>query len=363
MSNLIPVDLLSFATNPSYLNNLVATNLSIPDNLQLLAYDPSFTSVIGENVTTRQLHNFADWEPFHEAGVYNKAANKLYVTSNWAGDLKNPINITTIDLSNNYSIASSRYPDIAEANGGTSYFPLGTQNTYGNGSTPSWVLICDQGDFNSYGKLVSLDPVTNETEVLVNNFLGRNFSAPNDVRQHPLTGDLWFTDAQYGYYQGFNIAPSLPSQVYRFSPRTGEIAVVATDFDQANGLEFSPDLKTLYVTDTGASLNITRPSTIYAFDISADAKRLSGRRTFAFADTGIPDGIHTDTEGNVWAGCGDGIHVWNQYGLLIGKVYAGVTVNNFAFLPGRMLVFGNSRLWVVEGVRAVGREVGRDFGV
>jgi gluconolactonase len=48
---------------------------------------------------------------------------------------------------------------------------------------------------------------------------------------------------------------------------------------------------------------------------------------------------------------------------LIGKVYAGVTVNNFAFLPGRLLVFGNRRLWVVERVRAVGREVGRDFGV
>jgi gluconolactonase len=82
---------------------------------------------------------------------------------------------------------------------------------------------------------------------------------------------------------------------------------VATDFDQANGLELSPDLQTLYVSDTGASLNITRPSTIYAFDISTDAKRLSGRRTFASPANGIPDGIHTDTEGNVWAGCGDGI--------------------------------------------------------
>jgi gluconolactonase len=155
MSNIIPVDLLSFATNPSYLNNLVATNLSIPENLQLLAYDPSFASVIGENATTRQLHNFADWEPFHKAGVYHKDTNKVYVTSNWAGDINNPINISTIDLGNNYSIASSRYPDIAEANGGTLYFPPGTQGTYGNGSTPSRVLIWDQGDFSDYGLMVS----------------------------------------------------------------------------------------------------------------------------------------------------------------------------------------------------------------
>ena len=201
--------------------------------------------------------------------------------------------------------------------------------------------------------------------MILNNFLGRNFSAPNDVRQHPLTGDLWFTDAQYGFYQSFNVAPSIPSQIYRFSPRTGEIAVVAADFDQANGLEFSPDLKTLYVADTGAfhfNLNGTRPATIYAFDIEG-GKKLSGRTTFAYSDTGFPDGVHTDTQGNVWAGCGDGIHVWNAAGRLIGKVWAGVTVNNFAFLPGKVLVFGNARLWVVEGLKAVGREVGRDFGV
>jgi gluconolactonase len=361
MSSIIPVNLLSFATNPSYLNTLVTnTNISTPDNLQLLAFDPGFACVIGENATARQLYNVPGWEPFHEAGVYNKDTNKLYVTSNYAGDIDNPINITTIDLSNNYSISTSRYADIAEANGGTSYFPPGTQT---NGSTPSCVLLCDQGDFNHYGGLVSLDPLTNETEVVVNNFMGRNFSSPNDVRQHPVTGDLWFTDAQYGYLQGFRPPLSIPSQVYRFNPKTGEIVVVATDFDQANGLEFSPDLKTLYVSDTGATQNVTRPATIYAFDISGDAKRVGGRRTFAYADEGIPDGMHTDTEGNVWAGCGDGIHVWNKEGVLIGKVYAGVTVNNFAFLPGAVLVFGNSRLWIVEGVKAKGREVGRDFGI
>jgi gluconolactonase len=118
------------------------------------------------------------------------------------------MNITIIDLANNNSISSTRYADVAKANGGTSYFPPGTQT---NGSTPSRVVLCDQGDFNSYGGLVSIDPATNKTEVLVNNFLGRNFYAPNDVRQHPITGDLWFTDAQYGYVQGFNVPPSIPS--------------------------------------------------------------------------------------------------------------------------------------------------------
>ena len=362
MSSIIPVDLLSYATDPSYLSSIVTTNASNPDIINLLAYDESFASVIGESATGRLLESL-DWDAFHEAGVYNKDTNKLYVTSSWAGDLNNPINVTVIDLADNYSINSTRIPGVAEANGATSYYPPGTQT---NGSTPSRVLYCDQGDFVNPAGLVSVDPVTGESELILSNFLGRNFTSPNDVRQHPVTGDLWFTDPDYAYVQGFRPEPSLPKQVYRFSPSTGQIAVVADDFVEPNGLEFSPDYKTLYVSDTGAagySLNVTRPATLYAFDITHDAKRLTGRRTFAYSDNGIPDGLHTDTEGNVWAGCGDGIHIWNPEGTLIGKIWVGITTANFAFLPGAVMVFSNKQLWIVENIKAMGREVAKDFGL
>jgi gluconolactonase len=362
MSSIIPVDLVSFATDPSYLNTLVTTNVSNLSVISLLAYDETFASVIGENATARQLHNL-DWQAFHEAGVYNRDAQKLYVTSSWVGDLNNPINVTIIDLANNYSISSTRYSALAEANGATSYYPPGTQT---NGSTPSRVLYCDQGDLVNPAGLVSVDPVTGDSQRILTNFLGRNFSSLNDARQHPVTGDIWFTDPDYGYVQGFRPAPSLPKQIYRFNPASGEIAVVADDFTEPNGLEFSPDYKTLYVSDTGAAgynMNLTRPATLYAFDITDDGKRLAGRRIFAYSDNGIPDGLHTDTDGNVWAGCGDGIHVWNAAGTLIGKIWVGVTTSNFAFLPGAVLVFSNAQLWIVENLKAVGREVSKDFGV
>lgn len=361
MSNIIPVNLLSYATNSAYLSSLVTTNLSSSAVINLLSYDESFPSLIGEDATARQLYDL-DWQAFHEAGVYNKATNKVYVTSNWAKDINNPINVTIIDLADDYSITSTRYSGLAEPNGATSYYPPDTQS---NGSTPSRVLYADEGDFHNYSALVSVDPATGKAETILNNFLGRNFSSINDIRQHPVTGDLWFTDADYGYFQHFRPAPTTPKQVYRLSPSTGEIAVVATDFNQCNGLEFSPDLKTLYVSDTGAvnfDIDTTRPSTIYAFEISEDHKRLRGRRTFAYADNGFPDGIHTDTEGNLWAGCGDGVHIWNPAGKLIGKIWIGLESNNFAFIPGAVLVFSNAQLWIVENLKAVGREVGKDFG-
>ena len=154
--------------------------------------------------------------------------------------------------------------------------------------------------------------------------------------------------------------------VYRFSPLTGVVSVVADGFIEPNGFEFSPDFKTAYVTDTGAqefSANFTRPATIYAFDV-VDQKYLANRRVFAYSDSGFPDGIHADTEGNVWSSCGsgDGVHVWNKEGTLLGKLVVESGSNNFAFLPGAILVFNAEKLWTVA-IKAQGREVARDFGL
>ncbi|KAF2186766.1 lactonohydrolase [Zopfia rhizophila CBS 207.26] len=361
MVNILNVDLLAAATNPAYFSTLVTTNVSNPTTISLLAYNETFTTnVLGQGATARQLYNL-DWEAFHEMGTYNKETNSMYITSNYVS-LDNPINVTILDLGNNYSIKSTRYTNLHEANGGTNWYPPGSGSS--KGATPTRLLFCDEGDFDHDSGLVSVDPVTGESEVILNNFLGRNFSSVNDVRQHPETGDLWFTDADYGFFQYFRPEPTIPKQVYRFDPKTGEIQVVADGFDQSNGLEFSPDLKTLYVTDTGAQhfeRNLTRPGHIYAFDI-VDGKTLANRRTFAYSDNGFPDGIHTDTDGNVWAGCGDGVHVWSPEGILLGKIWVGVESNNFAFLPGKVLVFSNAQLWIVENVKAVGREICRDFG-
>ena len=47
----------------------------------------------------------------------------------------------------------------------------------------------------------------------------------------------------------------------------------------------------------------------YAFDVDPDSLTFLNRRIFAYADTGIPDGIQIDKNGNVYAGCGDGVQV------------------------------------------------------
>ena len=57
-------------------------------------------------------------------------------------------------------------------------------------------------------------------------------------------------------------------------------------------------------------------------------------------------GVHCDTEGNVYAGCGDGIQVWNPSGKLIGKIFLGETSANFRFAgDGRMVIAAEANLY------------------
>ena len=101
---------------------------------------------------------------------------------------------------------------------------------------------------------------------ILDNYHDRAFNSPNDVIVHS-DGSLWFTDPIYGFEQGFKGTPQLPSQIYRFDPKTGDTRVVADGFGRPNGLCFSPDEKTLYVTDTDwihgdGTTDDLRPSTM-----------------------------------------------------------------------------------------------------
>lgn len=94
-----------------------------------------------------------------------------------------------------------------------------------------------------------------------------------------------------------------------------------------------------------------RAATIYAYDVVeyAGAPFLANRRVFAFATNGFPDGIKCDTQGNVYAGCGDGVEIWNAGGTLIGKIAIGGWCANFCFgREGEMFLCGETRLWRVQ---------------
>jgi gluconolactonase len=174
--------------------------------------------------------------------------------------------------------------------------------------------------------------------VLIDSFEGRRLNAPNDVVVHP-DGGIWFTDPGYGlhgHYEGDKGVFELPTRVYRLDPQTGHAAVVDEMLEKPNGLAFSPDHRTLYVADTGASHKRGHPRQIHAFDV-VDGRQLANPRVFCDMGEASPDGFRVDTDGNVWAAAGwgdralDGVHVFAPNGEKIGAIHLPEIAANVCF--------------------------------
>lgn len=192
-----------------------------------------------------------------------------------------------------------------------------------------------------------------DARVVVNNFFGRPFSSLNDAKVHPTTGALFMTDAPYGFLQDFRDTPSMPNQVYRLELDSGAIKVATDDVDIANGIAFSNDGKVAYIADSAAgharSYDGRRPATIYEFDVLEPSGVFANKRVFAYIDTGIPDGLQVDSAGRVYAGCGDGVHVFARHGQLLGKIYLGKMCANMAFAgDGRLVMLAETEIYMAQ---------------
>jgi gluconolactonase len=73
------------------------------------------------------------------------------------------------------------------------------------------------------------------------------------------------------------------------------------------------------------------------------------------ADSGIPDGIKCDLDGNVYSGCGDGLNAWSPGGVLLGRILLEGGVANFCFgRAGEIYLLNEHKLWrakISESVR------------
>lgn len=92
MSSFVAIDVLAAAGNAQYWAQLLSGQPAI----SLLAYHDDFLDVVGRGATARKVWDLP-WEAFHEAGVYSKRDNALYVTSNYRS-LDDSINVTVVSL-------------------------------------------------------------------------------------------------------------------------------------------------------------------------------------------------------------------------------------------------------------------------
>jgi len=210
------------------------------------------------------------------------------------------------------------------------------------------------------GRLISCEHLTRQVtrtehdgtvSVLADQWQGRRLNSPNDVVVKS-DGSIWFTDPSYGIlsdYEGDRAEPELPCHVYRIDP-DGTLSTIAEDFVKPNGLAFSPDEVTLYVSDTGLSHQADGPKHIRALSLAEDGKSVTSSRVLAECTAGLFDGFRVDTMGRIWSSAADGVHCLLPDGTLIGKVTIPELVANVTFggrKRNRLFICGTTSLYSV----------------
>ena len=169
--------------------------------------------------------------------------------------------------------------------------------------------------------------------MLVDNYRGKKLNSPNDVVVKS-DGTIWFTDPPYGIlsnHEGYQADSELEAcYVFRLDPESGELTIVADDFDKPNGLAFSPDESLLYIADTGASHDPDGPHHIRVFDV-VDGKSLANGRLFADVEPGLADGFRLDVNGYVFTSSLDSIQVYAPEGTRLGKIMVPEKIANCTF--------------------------------
>jgi gluconolactonase len=215
-------------------------------------------------------------------------------------------------------------------------FPSGYTGTRPRGGEPGSngltfddrgrLVLCQHGD-RQIGRLDGPVKIT----PLVQFYQHRRFNSPNDL-VYKSNGDLYFTDPSYGLVKheddparelNFN-------GVYRLKPN-GEITLLTRDLTFPNGIAFSPDESTLYV-----SVSDPNHAIWMAYDVENDGTISNGR---VFADVtaltkdkkGLPDGMKVDIQGNLWATGPGGILVFSPTGRHLGTINTGDATGNCAF--------------------------------
>ncbi len=164
--------------------------------------------------------------------------------------------------------------------------------------------------------------------VLASTHSGKDLNSPNDVIVKS-DGAIYFTDPTYGRDAGYGNARPMQlgfRGVYRVAPHDQSLSLLVDDFEQPNGLCFSPDEKHLYVNDT-----VRRH--IRVFEVRIDGTLSNGR---VWAETtgngaGAPDGMKVDSAGNIYC-CGPGgIHVFAPDATCLGVIRMPEYTANFCF--------------------------------
>jgi gluconolactonase len=179
-------------------------------------------------------------------------------------------------------------------------------------------------------RVIEVDPNTGRVvRVVLDQVDGRPIDGPNDMVMD-LKGGIYVTDPQFTPAS----EKSQPGkQVYYIAPDgRARVVIGPGEYAMPNGVEISPDGRTLYVNNTWS-----RPGEnfVWAYDVAEDGS-LSNKRQFAMLNVtanvleaenpddrfdSLADGSAVDTDGRYYVATGSGVQIFRPDGAYVGTVY------------------------------------------
>ena len=158
------------------------------------------------------------------------------------------------------------------------------------------LVACEGADSPRRGAVARFRPQVTRTdlktgavEVLADSFDGRPFVAPNDVTIDA-RGRLYVTDLA-------------GAAVYRIDgPKQVSRLLASPDVQRPNGIQISPDDRTLYLIEANQASGGAR--LIRAYDLAADGTPSNMRVHYDFSPGRSGDGMSIDTAGNLYVSAG-----------------------------------------------------------
>jgi gluconolactonase len=218
------------------------------------------------------------------------------------------------------------------------------------------LIVCDM-----FGhRVVELDPATGRVlRVLLDTIDGKPIDGPNDLVMDA-NGGLYITDPQFTP----DAKKSQPGkQVYYLAADgTARVVIGPGEYAMPNGVELSPDGKTLYVNNTWLQPG---ENFVWAYDVAEDGE-LSNKRQFAMVnlkaevlearnpgdrfDSGA-DGTAVDTDGRYYVATRTGVQIFLPDGTPAGTIWAPqypVSVTFGGPSNDVLYMVGESSVWSIQ---------------
>jgi gluconolactonase len=218
------------------------------------------------------------------------------------------------------------------------------------------LIVCDM-----FGhRVVEVDPATGRVlRVVLDKVNGKPIDGPNDLVMDA-KGGLYITDPQFTP----ETTKSQPGkQVYYVAPDgTARVVIGPGEYAMPNGVEISPDGKTLYVNNTWQQPG---ENFVWAYDVAADGS-LSNKRQFAMlnltaavleaakpadrVDSGA-DGTAVDTDGRYYVATRTGVQIFLPDGTPAGTIWVPQYPVSITFGGSNndvLYMVGESSAWAIQ---------------